>query len=94
VNETKVKTPELWERHRNQWEKTLEEFRGLRFCYSYGDLRPDIYAVAVPLRRGASSEIVVMNCVLQSYQISQGQLEQEVGPRLVALGDSLDGHLA
>ncbi|WP_337179927.1 hypothetical protein [Hydrogenophaga borbori] len=62
-----------------------------RFCYSYGDLRPDIYAAAVPLRRGAHSEILVMNCVVQSYQIRSGDLEREIGPRLAALAESLDG---
>ncbi|MBN9371037.1 MULTISPECIES: IclR family transcriptional regulator C-terminal domain-containing protein [unclassified Hydrogenophaga] len=72
-------------------ERSLAEFRQLRFCYSYGDLRPDIYAAAVPLRRGAHSEILVMNCVVQSYQIRSGDLEREIGPRLAALAESLDG---
>ncbi len=93
LNETQVKEPELWERHLPKVERSVDEFRHLRFCYSYGDLRPDIYAVAAPLRRGASSEILVINCVVQSYQVRRGDLESEIGPRLVALADSLSGDI-
>lgn len=91
LNETRVKRPELWAQHRPMVERSVSEFRQLRFCYSYGDLRPDIYAAAVPLRRGANAEILVMNCVVQSYQIRSGDLEREIGPRLAALAESLDG---
>ncbi len=69
--------------------KSLAEYRQLKFCYSYGDLRSDIYAVAAPLPREPHSEIVVMNCVLQSYQVAQGELESNYGPRLVSLVSSL-----
>lgn len=91
LNETRVKRPELWAQHRQNLERSVSEFRQRRFCYSYGDLRPDVYAVAVPLRRGANAEILVMNCVLQSYQVRTGDLEQEIGPRLAALAEGLDG---
>lgn len=90
LNETRVKQPQLWEKYIPQVERSVAEFRQLRFCYSYGDLRPDIYAAAVPLRRGANAEIVVMNCVLQSYQVGSGDLERAIGPRLVALAGSLE----
>lgn len=93
INETRVKAPELWARYGAAAAQSIEEFGQLRFCYSYGDQRPDIYAVAVPLRRSASAELVVMNCVLQSYQVRPGELELELGPRLVALASSLDGHI-
>lgn len=93
LNETRVKAPELWDRCMPMVERSVAEFRHLRFCYSYGDLRPEIYAVAAPLRRGAQSDILVLNCVLQSYQVRQGDLEREIGPRLLALADSLSGDL-
>ncbi len=89
INEVKVKDPDLWEKYRNSVEKSLAEYRELRFCYSYGDLRPDIYAVATPLHREPNAEIVVINCVLQSYQVAQGELESNYGPRLVSLVSSL-----
>lgn len=93
LNETRVKRPELWAQHHQMVERSLSEFRQRRFCYSYGDLRPDIYAAAVALRRSANSEILVMNCVLQSYQVRTGDLEREIGPRLAALAENLDGGL-
>ena len=91
LNETRVKEPDLWARHLPLVERSIAEFRQLRFCYSYGDLRPDIHAAAAPLRRGPNSEILVMNGVLQSYQVREGDLEGEIGPRLVALADSIGG---
>ena len=89
INEVKVKDPDLWKKHKLAVEKSLMEYRSLNFCYSYGDLRSDIYAVAAPLPRGPNSEVVVMNCVLQSYQVAQGELESNYGPRLVSLVSSL-----
>lgn len=89
INEVKVKDVNLWEKYKNSVEKSLAEYRQLKFCYSYGDLRSDIYAVAAPLPREPHSEIVVMNCVLQSYQVAQGELESNYGPRLVSLVSSL-----
>ena len=89
LNEVRVKEPQLWARHAPMVERSLLEFRQRRFCYSYGDLRPEIYAAAVPLHREANGEIMVVNCVLQSYQLSPGDLEREIGPRLVAMAESL-----
>jgi len=89
-----VKTPELRERFGEAAERSLVEYRVKRFCYSYGDLRPDIYAVAVPLIREPNAEIAVMNCVLQSYQVAKGELESNFGPRLLSLVGSLTGGVA
>lgn len=94
LNEAKVKTPELWEKFGEAVERSLAEYRVKRFCYSYGDLRPDIYAVAVPLIREPNTEIAVMNCVLQSYQVAKGELESNYGPRLLSLVGSLTGGVA
>ncbi len=89
INEVKVKDPEFWVKYEDFVEKSLANYLKLNFCYSYGDLRPDIYAVAAPLPRQPNSEIVVINCVLQSYRVAQGELESNYGPRLVSLVSSL-----
>lgn len=89
INEIKVKDSDLWDKHKNAVERSLTEYRSLKFCYSYGDVRSDIYAVAAPLQRGSGTDIMVMNCVLQSYQVGRGELESNYGPRLVSLVSSL-----
>lgn len=91
INEIKVKAPDLWERYQGQLDLSLSEYRKKNFCYSYGDLRPDIYAVATALRRSPNSDILVLNCVMQSFQVTEGELESTIGPRLVALAATLDG---
>lgn len=91
INEVRVKTPELWDRYKAAVEKSLLDYRRLGFCYSYGDLRPEIYAVAAPLPRDPNADIAVMNCVLQSYQVAHGELESNYGPRLLSLVGSLAG---
>jgi len=90
INEIRIKTPEQWACHGAAVEKSLANFQTLGFCVSYGDLRPETYAVAVPLRRFPNSEIIVLNCVLQAFQVKDGRLETDIGPRLVALARSLD----
>jgi len=89
VNECKVKTPELWQLHEEAVEESLANFGARRFCISLGDLRPEIHAVAVPLRRSANAEIAVFNCVVQSFQLKAGELENDLGPRLVAMVQGL-----
>lgn len=89
INEVRVKDACFFEKHKEALEKSLTEYRSLNFCYSYGDLRQDVYAVAAPLPRQPNSEIVVINCVLQSYRVAQGELESNYGPRLVSLVSSL-----
>lgn len=90
LNEIRVKTPEQWSRHADAVQRSLASFPQLRFCVSYGDLRPETHAVAVPLRRSANAEIVVVNCVVQSFQLKAGQLESDIGPRLAALARTLE----
>lgn len=90
VNECKVKTPELWQLHEKAVDESLTNFGTRRFCISLGDLRPEIHAVAVPLRRSANAEIAVFNCVVQSFQLKAGELENDLGPRLVAMVQGLE----
>ncbi|VCU71765.1 Pca regulon regulatory protein [Pigmentiphaga humi] len=90
INECKVKTPELWKCHEAAVNESIAGFGTRRFCVSLGDLRPDIHAVAVPLRRTPNAEIAVFNCVVQAFQLRAGELENDLGPRLLAMVQSLE----
>ncbi len=90
INEVCVKTPEQWQKHGEAVNRCLDDYRRLRFCVSYGDLRPEIHAVAAPLRRAPNADIIVFNCVVQSFQLGPEQLEKDIGPRLAALVQSMD----
>ncbi len=90
INEIQVKRPEQWKQHAKEVQASIDDYHRYRFCVSRGELLPDIHAVAAPLRRYPNSDIVVMNCVIQSSLLRPGQLEQEIGPRLASLVQSLD----
>ena len=84
-NEIRIKTPQDWERHHRKIVQSLSDFEKYGFCLSWGDLRRDVHAVGVPLRRLGSGEIVVFNCALQSFLVKPGQIRTDIGPRLAAM---------
>src|SRR5260370_28903127 len=62
LNQMKVKDPEAHPKYRAPIAKALEDIRSRGFCASIGELRRDIYAVGVPMRRTVDGEIVAFNC--------------------------------
>jgi DNA-binding IclR family transcriptional regulator len=90
-NEIAVKTPADWETFRDRVESSIEFFHERGFCASYGDLRREVHAVAVPMKPAADGEVLVFNCGVPSYLLKEGQLESDIGPRLVAMVRSLEG---
>ncbi len=89
MNEIRVKTPDLWKRAHRRALEMIDEWKTLRFCYSYGEYRPDVCTVGVPYRDAPSGELFVFNCVLPSHVVKAGQLENEVGPQLRDMVDDL-----
>jgi len=91
LNEMKVKTPEDWKAFGPRIEKSIQEYYRSGFCVSYGDLRREIHAVAVPMRATADGEIMCFNCGVPSFLLSEGQLTNDIGPRLVSMVRSIEG---
>ncbi|MGZ3410896.1 MAG: IclR family transcriptional regulator [Xanthobacteraceae bacterium] len=89
LNEIRVKSPEMYERHHKKIMQNISDFERLGFCLSWGDLRKDVHAVGVPLRLLSTGEIVVFNCALQSFLVKPGQIRADIGPRLAAMVRSL-----
>jgi len=90
-NEIKVKTPADWTTFQERIELSIDEYYERGFCVSYGDLRREIQAVAVPMRPMADGEILVFNCGVPTYLLTDGQLQNDVGPRLVSMVRSIEG---
>ncbi len=85
LNQMKVKEPEMLRRHKAQIDKALEDIRTRGFCSSVGELRREVHAVGVPMRRTVDGEIISFNCGVPAFLLKKGQLEEEIGPRLVAM---------
>jgi DNA-binding IclR family transcriptional regulator len=89
----KVKEPEMLRRFKPQIDKALEDIRGRGFCSSLGELRREVHAVGVPMRRTVDGEIVAFNCGVQTFLLKKGQLEDDIGPRLVAMVRNIEAAL-
>jgi len=73
--------------------KSLEDIRATGYCTSIGDLRREVHAVGVPMRRNVDGEIVTFNCGVPMFILKKGQLEDDIGPRLVAMVRNIEASL-
>jgi len=93
INEIKVKTPEDWKSFQGQITESIRDYQRHGFCVSYGDLRREVHAVAVPMRSMADGTILVFNCGVSAFLLSEGQLTGDIGPRLVSMVRSVEAML-
>lgn len=59
------------------------------FCTSYGDWRPNIFGVAAPLGETSDELKVSLVCGIPSYRARKDDIEQDLGPRMVAAAESI-----
>ena len=85
LNQMKVKEPEAYRKYLASVSKALEDIRARGFCASLGELKREVFAVGVPMRRTVDGEIVAFNCAVPAFMMKKGQLEDDIGPRLVAM---------
>ena len=93
LNQMKVKEPESLRKYQAAITKSLEDIRSKGYCASNGDLRREVHAVGVPMRRSVDGEIVTFNCGVPSFILKKGQLEEDFGPRLVAMVRNIEAAL-
>jgi DNA-binding IclR family transcriptional regulator len=93
LNQMKVKEPEMLRKYQAAIAKSLEDVRAKGYCVSIGDLRREVHAVGVPMRRSVDGEIVTFNCGVPAFLLKKGQLEDDVGPRLVAMVRNIEAAL-
>lgn len=93
LNQLKVKLPESFRKYKPQIDKSLEEIRARGFCVALGELRREVYAAGVPMRRTVDGEIIAFNCGVPAFSLKKGQLEDDIGPRLVAMVRTIEASL-
>ena len=93
LNQIKVKEPEPHRKFRPAIDKALEDIRLRGFCVSVGELRREMCAVGVPMRRTVDGEIVSFNCTVPSFAAKKGELEEDLGPRLVAMVRNIEASM-
>lgn len=87
INQVKVKTPDLWKKSAGEVEEALADFRTRGFClhHGHGAFNPHVHTVAVAMRRVRDEEPMVFNCVVPAGSVKRGQLESDLGPRLIQM---------
>ena len=93
LNQMKVKEPEMLRKYQASITKSLEDIRAKGYCTSIGDLRREVHATGVPMRRNVDGEIVTFNCGVPAFTLKKGQLEDDLGPRLVAMVRNIEASL-
>jgi DNA-binding IclR family transcriptional regulator len=83
LNRLKVEDPERFAVDKPLWEAELKAFAQRGYCYSRGDWRKEVHAIAVPIRRTPREEPAALNCTSTSRRASQEALEKRVAPRLL-----------
>lgn len=93
LNQMKVKEPESLRKYKLRIDKSVEDIRGRGFCTSLGELRREVHAAGAPMRRMVDGEIMAFNCTVPAFLLKKGQLEEDVGPRLVAMVRNIEAAL-
>ncbi|MFT3691348.1 IclR family transcriptional regulator [Paenirhodobacter sp.] len=76
--------PEGWPSVRRGLERALRDYQDYGYCLSIGDWHKDVNSVAVPLVHEQYG-VVAFNCGGPSFQLPQEKLEEDIGPRLIAM---------
>lgn len=78
----KKRNADNWPKIQASLERSFREYEERGFCTSTGEWQKDVSAVGVPMQT-PDGHIVAFNCGGPSFTIKRGQLETELGPRLV-----------
>ncbi|GAB4230159.1 MAG: IclR family transcriptional regulator [Methyloligellaceae bacterium] len=77
--------PEGLERCRAEIDQAVEDIASRGFVMSVGSWHPEVNAVATPLKDRRSGTLYCLNCGGPGFMLTPERLEQDLGPRLVAL---------
>jgi len=81
--------PAEWPRIRAGILRARQDYENYGFCFSLGDWNPDVFAVGVPMVSADRSRVLAFNCSGRVSVMTREKLLHEVGPRLLALRNSV-----
>ncbi|WP_298432286.1 IclR family transcriptional regulator [Geobacter sp.] len=85
LDQIKARNEEEWPRIKTHLEQAFRDYQEKGFCLSVGDWQKDVNAVAVPFIPVNGSDVLSFNCGGPAFHIRRHMLEDDIGPRLVAL---------
>lgn len=90
TNQIRVKDPHLWRQEAANVDRCLEQYAERGFCHGRGVQKPAMEAVAVPMRFPIDDFLIVFNCAVHADVVSPAQVQEELGPNLVAMVRSIE----
>lgn len=85
--------PQQGDAARAALEEAFAQIARMGFCTSYGSWRPELAGLAAPLRYRAGNLPFAINLTLPIDAVKDGRAEQEFGPYLARLAQSIDRRL-
>jgi DNA-binding IclR family transcriptional regulator len=82
-----------WPKLRAGIEASLEQYRNVGCCCSFGDWQKDVNAIAVAFQPGGGLSPMAINCGGPAFQLSPDFLLNEVRPRLIDVASRLEASL-
>lgn len=90
LNYLKVEDPQRYELDIPMWERDYALFKGRQFCYSIGEWRPDLLAIAVPITLLEHDEGLALNCTIPVDQIDEETIFKKIAPRLLEAAKEIE----
>ncbi len=81
----RVRSGELWPKIEAGFLQARKDYEERGVCFSLGDWKKDVHAVATALVPADGSRILVFNCAGAAFQLRRHMLEDDIGPRLLNL---------
>ena len=82
LNYVKVKDRAHFDEFRSHWEADSKRFKEDGFCYSKGDWKKEIHAIAVPVKHLPGEPGLAINCTISAHRSPKDRLAREVAPLL------------
>jgi DNA-binding IclR family transcriptional regulator len=96
IEQIRIRSVANWPKIKAGIDQALKDYEEKGFCFSLGDWKKDVHAVAAPLIPSDGSRILVFNCAGAAFQLRRHMIEDDLGPRLLNLvtnvKDILDRH--
>jgi|ERR1039457_917065 DNA-binding IclR family transcriptional regulator len=72
-----------WPKVKAGIDQAMKDYEEKGFCFSLGDWKKDVHAVAAPLIPSDGSRILSFNCAGAAFQLRRHMFEDDIGPRLL-----------
>lgn len=89
----RAKRPADWPTNKKRFEQAFRDYEEFGFCFSLGDWRREVNAVAAPLIPPDGSGPIVIGCSGAAFQLEPEILKRDIGPRLLALAGNVTSSL-